>query len=94
MEITIHESSRTKVPSVYVGKTFVVVQTTAVGDRLPSLRKNADGSDAISTWDAYEGVTSTGKKISIVKYVNHPDKIFVKREGYTRGTWIYDFTIA
>ena len=90
MRITIKASTRGKVPSVYVGKTFDVVQVTKAGDELPTCRKNDDGTFRRATWDAYEGITSTGRKISFTHYQNNDweMKLIVHREGFARGTWI------
>lgn len=95
--ITIMESSRGKVPSVYVGKTFEVTQTTRRGDELPTVRKNPDGSYARASWDAYEGTTTTGRKVSFTIYhefkADSP-KLFVRREGFGRGTWVHEYELS
>lgn len=85
MKITILASSRGKVPSVYVGKTFEVTQIVRVGDALCT---------GPATWNAYEGVTSTGRNIRFTDYAAadwadgvRPTMI-VHREGFVRGTWI------
>jgi hypothetical protein len=92
MKIKINETMRGKVPSCYVGKTFEVVQTGRVGDHCPSLRKDTPGGQFL-TWDSYEGVTSTGRKITFVRYARWPTQLMVSRSGFSRGTWIYDFEI-
>lgn len=79
--IKILESSRGKVPSCYVNKTFEVKQVSFSG--------HIDVG-----CDKWVGKTSTGKEIAFSRYGWSPDKLFVTREGFARGTWCYNFEIT
>jgi len=86
MRITIKASSRGKVPSVYVNKTFEVIRTRQVGDPI-----EIRGKMIPCSWDSYEGVTSTGRKIRFTLFASLPNcacRLQVEREGFVRGTWI------
>lgn len=93
MKIKIIESSRGKTPSVYVNKTFEVVQTGKVGDPAPSLRPDPETGKQELTWDSYEGLTTTGRRIRFTVYAKWPTQLFVHRDGFSKGTWVYGFEI-
>ena len=89
--ITVKASSRGKVPSCYVGQTFQVEHVDRPGDLAPTLRPE---SGNIKTWDRWVGKMPSGRKVEFVRFASRPGSIIVNREGFVRGTWIYEFEIT
>lgn len=75
--LTIHQSSRTKVSSVYVNKTF-------------SLKYTGSFESETGGWDSYEATLKSGGLIVFTKYAEFG--WFVRRESGHRGTWLHDVT--
>lgn len=91
MNLTVKESSRGETPSKYVNKTFTLVEAGRIreGDVIGDRVYKGEG------WDSYTAQLKNGKTLHFTRYINSKGpEWFVRQEGCTRGTWLYEVEIS